>query len=123
MAILTIDELIEQKERLDERKQRLYEINTPAGTLLCKQPTAATISAADKIKDTTASNAFLIMECVVEPNLKDAKLQKAFNAFEPMDVVSRIFKQGEIIRIVDQLLEISGYKAEVTHKIHEEIKN
>lgn len=123
MAILTVDELIERKELLDERKQQLFEIETPAGTLLCRQPTASIISAADKIKDPTTSNCYMIMECVVEPNLKDGKLQKAFGCFEAPDIVRKIFKHGEIVRIADQLLEISGYRADVSHKIHETVKN
>ena len=123
MAAVTIEELIAQRELIDGRKNQLYELETSVGTIVVKQPTAALIAEADRMKDSSASNAFIVLECVVQPNLRDSKLQKEFGTFEPLDVVSKIFKYGEVFRIAEKLTELAGFKDNLTHKIHNEVKN
>lgn len=123
MAAVTIEELIAQRELIDERKNQTYELETSIGTIVVRQPTATLIAEADKMRDASASNAYIVVNCTVEPNLKDPKLQKAFNVFDPLDIAGKIFKHGEVFRIAEKLTELAGFRDNVTSKIHEIAKN
>ena len=59
---------------------------------------------------------------VVEPNLKDKDLQKAYNCIEPTDIVGKLFKAGEIGNIATAIMKCAGYES-LEAKVHEEIKN
>lgn len=122
MAVVTIEELINQRELIDERKKQLYELETSVGTILVQQPTAVLIAEADRMKDSQASNAYIVIECTVSPNLKDPKLLKAFGALEPLDVVTKVFKYGEVFKIAEKLTELAGFKDNLAHKIHEKVE-
>ena len=78
MAI-SVKELIEQKEKIEGNKKILYDIETSIGTITVKQPDASFV--ADILKLDNA-NELMILDNVVEPNLKDKDLQKAYNCIE-----------------------------------------
>jgi hypothetical protein len=48
-------------------------------------------------------------ECIVEPNLKDAEVQKQFGCTNPMDIVDVIFAPGEIPQIAIECMKLAGY--------------
>lgn len=123
MAAVTLQELIAQRELINDKKKQLHEINTSVGTLVVRQPDAAIIAEMQNLKNPVDMNAFLTYNCVVSPDLRSAELQKAFGVFDPLDVVKAIFKPGEIVRIADALLELAGYGGKLETKVHEAVKN
>ena len=123
MAVASIQELIAQRELIDERKKRLYDFETSIGTIVVKPPSAALMAEADKMRDNYEGNVFLVYSCIIEPDLRNAELQKAYKVVSPMDIVTALFKHGEVVRITDKLMEIAGFRDNITSKIHEEIKN
>jgi len=122
MAV-TISELISRREELQTRKAELYDVETSIGTLVCRIPSAGLVSEAWDMKSTAEGNKYLVFQCVVEPNLKDKELQKAFKASEPFDVVTEIFLPGEVSKIAGHLLKLAGFEGNITSKIHSEVKN
>lgn len=118
MAI-SVKELIEQKEKIEGIKKTLYDIKTSIGIIIVKQPEASFV--ADVLKLDNA-NELLILDNVIEPNLKDNDLQKAYNCVEPTDIVNKLFKAGEVGYIATAIMNCAGYKSLET-KVHEELKN
>lgn len=119
MAI-SVKELIEQKEKIEGNKKVLYDIETSIGTITVKQPDASFV--ADILKLDGAKNELMILDNVVEPNLKDKDLQKAYNCVEPTDIVGKLFKAGEVGNIATAIIKCAGYES-LEAKVHEEIKN
>lgn len=118
MAI-SVKELIEQKEKIEGNKKTLYDIKTSIGTITVKQPTASFVADALDLAD---GNKLMVLDNVVEPNLKDKDLQKAYNCIEPTDIVEKLFKAGEVNHISLAIMNCAGYKS-VETKVHEELKN
>lgn len=123
MAAVTLQELIAQREQINEKKKQLHEIETSVGTFVVKRPDAAIIADMQNLRNPVDMNAFLIYNCVVDPNLRNAELQKAYGTFEGLDIVKKIFPPGEIIRIADALLELAGYGGKLKTRVHEVVKN
>ena len=119
MAV-SVKELIEQKELMGNRKKVLFDIKTSAGVITVKKPTRAL--AADVI-DMEDGDPYIIMECTVSPNLKDAELLKAFDCLEPTDLPEKIFDAGEVNAIARKIMENAGYRKDVTSEVHEAVKN
>lgn len=119
MAI-SVKELIEQKEKIEGNKKILYDIETSIGTITVKQPDASFV--ADILKLDNVKNELMILDNVVEPNLKDKDLQKAYNCVEPTDIVGKLFKAGEVGNIATAIIKCAGYES-LEAKVHEEIKN
>lgn len=63
-------------------------------------------------------NTLIVLEGVIEPNLKDEKLLKHFGAATPKELAEKLF-EGAIPIIAAKVGEISGFDNEV----EEEIKN
>lgn len=64
----------------------------------------------------------LIYNCCKNPNLKDGKLNGI--AFEPHEIVSKIFKPIEIMEIAKTILKESGfYGKDVIEIVENDIKN
>lgn len=118
MAI-SVKELLEQKEKIEGNKNTLYDIETSIGTITVKQPTASFVA---DIIDLADSDKLMILDNVVEPNLKDKDLQKAYNCIEPTDIVEKLFKAGEVNNIALAIMRCAGYKS-VETKVHKELKN
>ena len=119
MAV-SIKELIDKKESIEARKQRLFDIETSAGTITVKQPTRFL---AMDIADMTDGDSYVILHCTVEPNLKDKALQDAYGCLEPTDLPHKIFDAGEVNAIARKIMECAGYRKDVTAVVHETIKN
>ena len=124
MAATTIQELIAQREKIQKKRQRLWDLTTSIGTVVVKSPTAEMFAEADALEKSSDGNAYLVLNCVVSPDLRNAELQKAYGVFDPLEIVGAIFEPGEVARIAGKLLELSGYsKNSILSKIHEEVKN
>ncbi|OXS67522.1 hypothetical protein B1B04_22280 [Lysinibacillus sp. KCTC 33748] len=65
--------------------------------------------ARDENNDTDA-DAYMVYNTMVEPDLKDAELQKAYGCTLPTDIVAKIFDPGEIEQLSGMALELAGYK-------------
>jgi hypothetical protein len=59
------------------------------------------------------SDIHMVYNIVVEPNLKDKKLQDAYDCVEPTDIVEKLFEIGEIGQISGHGMMLAGYGTEV----------
>lgn len=122
MAV-TIDELIKRREELQARKADLFDVETSIGTLTCRIPSAGLVAEAWDMKNSADGNAYLILQCCVEPNLKDRELLKTFKCSEPHEIATEIFLPGEVAKIAGHLLKLAGFEVNITSKIHNAVKN
>ena len=122
MAV-TINELISRREEIAAQKAELYDVETSIGEITCRLPSAALIAEAWDMRNNAEGNAYLILQCCVEPNLKDRELQKAFKVSEPIDAVTAIFLPGEVSKIAGHLLKLAGFERNITSKLHDAVKN
>lgn len=61
---------------------------------------------------------------VVEPDLKDAQLQKHFGVASPADLAAALFKGGELQDIAGEITKLSGFAPENEDEDEEaEVKN
>ena len=119
MAV-SIKELIEQKEAAQARKKKLFDLTTSMGVITFKQPGRALVAESVNMDD---SDPYLIMECAVEPNLKDKSLLEAYGCAEPTDLPEKMFTSGEVNMIARKLYEIAGYRKDIQAEVHEVAKN
>lgn len=119
MAI-SIAELIEKKEAIEASKKAKYDVETSAGTMTVKLPTRAFILEALALDD---PDSYIIVNSVVEPDLKDSKLLKAYGCLEPTDIVDKIFEAGEIGALSMHILKLVGNRKNIRSEVHEEAKN
>lgn len=120
--IVSIQDLIKNKEAIQERKNKLYDIEIPNfGIVTIKQPTMGLIAEATSMDEN--SDQYLIYESFVEPNLKDSTLLKEYACTEPTDIVNKIFKAGEIAFLSKAIMSSAGYGNELKFKVHDELKN
>ena len=121
MAV-TINELIERREKLQTRKGELYDVETSIGEITCRIPSAALIAEAWDMRSNADGNKYLVFQCCMEPNLKDDELRRAYKCSEPFDIVTEIFLPGEVAKIAGHLLKLAGFEVNITSKIHNAVK-
>lgn len=68
-----------------------------------------------------AINNATILEGVVSPNLRDARLMEKYGVHTPGDVLPILFTPGEIDEIAEAIEELSGYRKR-TLELVEDIK-
>ena len=67
---------------------------------------------------------YLIINSVVEPDLKDSQLLKAYGCVEPTDIVRKLFDAGEIVALSRTIMRMAGYNSgNLESKLHEDAKN
>ena len=120
MAV-SIEELIEMKEAVAAAKKEKYDMETSIGVITVKKPTAAMVLESKATEGD--GDAYLVLNCVVSPNLKDAKLQEAYGCVEPTDIVRKLFDAGEMTRIAVAILDCAGYNKNIVRKVHDDAKN
>ena len=117
---LTIQDLIAQKEKLLNKKlkKEVLFIKSFDGEITITAPSSSLILEAQDLgeDDPTRADVYMVYQCMVEPNLKDQKLQEAFDCVEPMDVVEEIFLPGEIASIASKIMGLGGFGDSVTIK-------
>jgi hypothetical protein len=125
---LTIKDLLAQKAQLKQKKQRtqtLYVESLDAEIVIQEPSRALALEALEMAQDDMQSDKadpYLVYQCVVEPNLKDPQLQKEFGCVEPTDIVSMIFRSGEIGAISGHALQLAGFGQGVK-KVDADLKN
>ncbi len=63
------------------------------------------------------SNIDIMLEGVVEPNLRDPRLLSQYKAATPVDVVKAIFLPGEIADIARQIEKLTGFRGDTLKEI------
>ena len=66
--------------------------------------------------------AFVVLEGIVEPNLKDKALQDHFKCPTPKELLNKLFDAGEIQKMYDKINELSGF-GDDDEEDESEIKN
>lgn len=126
--ILTIEQLLEQKAKIKQRSsstQRLYVDSLDAEIVIKEPARAIALEGLGMVQDASQSDMadlHIVYHTVIEPNLKDPRLQEAYECKEPTDIVEMIFKPGEISMISGYALKLAGYEKGVK-PVEEEIKN
>ena len=108
---LTLDELIRRKEQILTGKKReetaeIY-VKTIDGCITIKAP-SADIMADIAEMNTEDVNKYMVYNCVIDPSLKDARLQEAYECKEPTDIVNKLFLPGETAQIAQKCTELAG---------------
>lgn len=125
---LTLLQLIKEKEKYEVKqgvKEELYIERLDATIIFEKPDRALAIESLelsqDKDAESGAADIHLIYNSIVEPNLKDAELQQAFNCAEPTDIITKIFEAGEIPAIAQEIMKSAGFGSHI--KKVEQVKN
>ncbi|MCI1592488.1 phage tail assembly chaperone [Heyndrickxia oleronia] len=112
---LTLTDLIKEKEKYQVKKdvtEELY-IQRLDASITIRKPERSlcldTISMSRDKDQADQADVYMAYNIVVEPDLKDPELQKAYGCVEPTDIVEKIFDPGEIASISQAGLELSGY--------------
>ena len=126
---LTIQELMARKQDLKQKKQRTETLLIASldAEIVIQQPSnAMATEALEMAQDDMRSDkadAYLVYNCVIEPNLKDPELQKEYECVEPTDIVHAIFLPGEVTAISGRALALAGYGGKGVTKVDKELKN
>jgi hypothetical protein len=118
---LTLQELIKRKESIKSKKNErrdLYIKSLDATITIEKQSRDLFLEAADA-EDT---DVYIVYNSVIEPNLKDTDLHKAFGVVSPPEIVDAIFQPGEIPMISKEVFSLSGFSNDNVQVV-EELKN
>lgn len=124
--VVSIAELLKRKDELKNNKAKtanLY-IESLDAEIVIKAPDrqlAFELLSKAQSGDNTA-DAYAVLQCVIEPNLKDPSLQEGLGALSPIDVVDALFNAGEIASISSHILQLSGFGGGV-RKVDDELKN
>lgn len=116
---ITVKSLIEKKEALLKKEPITAEfyVESLDGTVTLREPSAGIMSDIVDM-DTDMGNKYVLYECMIEPNLKDAEIQEAFG--KPTlaaDVLDYILKPGEIARLSGECANLAGYGADSVERI------
>lgn len=122
MAVSVAD-LIAKREEITAKKKNLFALETSIGDIIIKIPSVQVIADAWDMRNNVEGNQLLILECVIQPNLKDRELQNAFGCAEPIEIVPALFNSGEINRIAAVILDKAGFNENIKAKLYKEVKN
>lgn len=120
MAV-SIKDLIDKKEQIEAKKKETFDLTTSIGVITAKKMTKALM--ADIVDMQEGSDEYCILNCVVEPNLKDPALLQAYQCAEPTDIVRKLFDAGEISAIAVKISKLSGYGKDINAEVHKDLKN
>lgn len=123
MTKITLKDLISRAEqrKADKKELRQLYVKSLDGTITIMKPERALVLEALDMEDDAEADKYLVYNCVVEPNLKDKELHKAYNVIAPMDIVDEIFDPGEVAGISKEIVKLAGYVDGV--KVVNDIKN
>jgi hypothetical protein len=72
--------------------------------------------------DQTEYQSKLVVACVVEPNLKDAELQKSYGVLGSESLIRKMLLAGEYTNLLLKVTEINGFDKDINSLV-EEAKN
>ena len=109
---LTLAELLRRKEQMLESKETkktldLY-VKSIDAVITVEEPSGALCRDANDMEPGEGDK-YMCYDCIVEPNLKDAEVQKQFGCTNPLDIVDVIFAPGEIPQIAIECMKLAGY--------------
>lgn len=112
---LTLKELIDKKDKFAGAKKETKEIYVEKldATVTIERPERSLIIESIEMGNDGGDN-FLVYNCIVEPDLKDTELQKAYGCVEPTDIVDKIFDLGSVKGIAEQALSMAGADSKVS---------
>lgn len=110
--------LADRKKSRQREQKHLY-VKSLDGIITVEKPDRALCVDALDMED---GDAYLVLECVVEPNLKEPQLLQAYGCVEPLEVVEKIFDPGEISLISQELVKMAGYGDDIV-KVVDDLKN
>lgn len=125
---LTVTDLLKNKEQYQVKKattEEVYVERLDADIVVQKPEKSLVVEAMQMSQDAEQSeraDSYLVYNTVVEPNMKDAELQKEFGCKEPLEIVEKIFEPGEISQLSQIAMELAGYK-KGTVSIVKDLKN
>lgn len=126
-AFLTADLHIEKDVPLHRLKTSLRIKAIDSATLEKAREQATYIVGTNKKRERETDNekfkAILITKMVVNVNFGDAELLKKYNATDVVDCVRKALLPGEIERVVEAGLSLSGFGESETEETVEELKN
>lgn len=120
---ITVKDLISKKEEIKNRKNETTElfVKSLEGNITIKKPDRQLCLEAIEMEDTQRADIFVVYNCVVEPDLRNGDLAKAFDLVEPDEIVAAIFEPGEITNISKECLKFAGYLDSV--EVIKDLKN
>lgn len=121
---VTIEDLIARKDEIQASKRKSVKMYVESldGYVVLSMPDRRLIADSMDFDNGIESNVHLVSNSMVEPNLKDDKLQEAFNVHTPKELLQTIIGDGEVGFIAEELMNVAGYKKSNV-KVIEEIKN
>lgn len=119
---ITLAELIKNKEKFDRKskgkKRQEFYLEELDGTVVIEEADAALVAESRELAEDENyegnGDDFLVYNVMVEPNLKDPDLQKAYECVEPVDIVTKIFGPGTIYSLSVAAMELGGFNHKVT---------
>ncbi|MDF2546146.1 MAG: hypothetical protein K0R93_1044 [Anaerosolibacter sp.] len=119
---VTLDELIKRalNKGNEPATKQLY-VQSLEGVIVIEKPSKDLCLDALSEDDEGAADRHLVYNCVIEPNLKNPDLIKAYGLDRPIEIVDKIFEPGEVAAISKECLAFAGYIDSV--KVVEDIKN
>lgn len=119
---LTMDDLIKQKESIYrkkgvKKKMEIY-LDQLQSTVTIEEPDSSLVTesigiGSDENQESNGDD-FLVYNTMIEPNLKDAELQKIYECKEPVDIVNAIFSPGTVSAIAVEAMKMAGYMDGIT---------
>lgn len=119
---LTIKDLLQRKEAIKAKRvnetKNLY-VKSLDGIITINKPDRSLCLDAMEMGEN--GDAYMVYNCVIEPNLKAQELQEDYGCVIPMEIVEKLFEPGEIAGIARECVALAGYGDSVT--VVEDIKN
>ena len=114
---LSAKDLIKNKEIIQERKNDKIEIELDGydEPFLFSVPTVDVYDDAQayaKNRKNIDADKYMIVECCVEPNLRDPELIEAYQVKDAHALLDELFRPGDLSSIVRTLMKFSGFKDE-----------
>lgn len=119
---ITIKDLLQKKEAINSKRAHetkgLY-IKSLDGIITIQKPDRTLCL--DALGMDQEGDAYMVYNCVIEPNLKDPELQQEYGCVIPMEIVEQLFEPGEIAGIAKECVALAGYGDSVT--VVDDLKN
>lgn len=123
MAAITLSKLINEKAEIENKRNEVKKatcyVPSLDGEITIRDCTIPIITDAAELGD--EGDRHIVYECVLEPNLKDNELQKAYKCVAPEEIVDKVFTPIEVHGIARECAELGGIYNNV--KIVDTIKN
>ncbi|KYG92352.1 hypothetical protein A0U40_05255 [[Bacillus] sp. KCTC 13219] len=124
---LTLTDLIKEKEKYQVKSgttASLFIDRLGASITISKANRSLCLECVEMANDPARedqADIHMVYNTVIEPDLRDAELHKAYGCVEPSDIVEKIFEPGEIALISAEGMALAGYGDGVRRV--EDIKN